>query len=774
MSSIKGYSGPQSLRPGEVLTLYVSEDDPKSYPVFRVAFFRLGTKFAPVAGGTPQAVDPNSFVVIKNKQWFTSNTGPQPQGRGGISFGWKPYQFIIPDDWTPGAHVAILIRGSQDGDDLWSPDFASPDGQDSKVLFVVRTTKQPRSAPILYKVSTFTFQAYNYEGDSSLYLNQYQQPLAGLIDQNDLEYNTFAEMLNGQQVTGVINLVTLYRPGGGTGGITTYNNNIDPYRHARQQTVACWDQPFIGWLEGKTSNGQLAFPAIDYCTDYDLHAEPNLLSNYNLLLSVGHDEYWSSPMRSSVETFVGGGGNVAFLSGNICYWHVKVITDVNGTDVRLANNRAAAVPNGVGVWWNLDSEMALTGVSWRFGGGFYTTKDMPTPYPNAPLRVQYEDHWIFDGIEWPNKGPGSQNFLGAAGGPEVGLVGYECDGTPIAHVVPGPQGGAMNPQAAKKANAVAVPYYVTGTPEISTTPENFVILGVAHLDEEWATEDYNFGQGDPEGHLLLGPAGRNVTMGLYTNRGVVFTAATCDWPRVLGNPGTIIDQITFNLITRLQNRGLHIVGPSVGDDVLLVEEGKSAFFSVDFPLDVGVAPPHEWQVSGATIIGASNSPTVEVRMPMPGIPITLSVTVSWKKVQAWGTRTVMPLSAKAIRAREFVGVAAGLLPQIDAAPLSQWSRRRGVSVDEWAHRLLSLIDLAQGLLEVHGWADTNAVQFNEPRRWIAAARRTLAQRASGRSGSFPVSQSRPAGTPAHGGARPPAGDEAGTPADPILSEEFSI
>ena len=45
---------------------------------------------------------------------------------------------------------------------------------------------------------------------------------------------------------------------------------------------------------------------------------------YRLLLSVGHDEYWSGPMRDTVEAFIAGGGNVAFLSGNTSFWQVRL------------------------------------------------------------------------------------------------------------------------------------------------------------------------------------------------------------------------------------------------------------------------------------------------------------------------------------------------------------------------------------------------------------------------------------------------------------------
>src|SRR5204862_3384598 len=42
-----------------------------------------------------------------------------------------------------------------------------------------------------------------------------------------------------------------------------------------------------------------------------------------LVLSVGHDEYWSSAMRDNLEGFIAKGGNVAFFSGNTSFWQVR-------------------------------------------------------------------------------------------------------------------------------------------------------------------------------------------------------------------------------------------------------------------------------------------------------------------------------------------------------------------------------------------------------------------------------------------------------------------
>jgi hypothetical protein len=169
------------------------------------------------------------------------------------------------------------------GNVISSPeDTAIADGRSAKALFVVKAAPG-KTAPILYKVPLFTYQAYN--------------------DTNSPISNT-----DGGSLYSGAAKVTLRRTGGGTGG-TPYDISVqDAYDGSSpRQTFAHWDVPFISWLE---RNGY----SVDYCTDLDIHENPgDFLSNYKLLLSVGHDEYWSPEMRAKVEAFVENGGNVALF-----------------------------------------------------------------------------------------------------------------------------------------------------------------------------------------------------------------------------------------------------------------------------------------------------------------------------------------------------------------------------------------------------------------------------------------------------------------------------
>ena len=81
-----------------------------------------------------------------------------------------------------------------------------------------------------------------------------------------------------------------------------------------------WEGPFAAWAEA-------AGYGLDYAANADLADHPELLDGRRLVLSVGHDEYWTLGMRDAVETFARGGGNVAFLSGNTACWQVRIEDD---------------------------------------------------------------------------------------------------------------------------------------------------------------------------------------------------------------------------------------------------------------------------------------------------------------------------------------------------------------------------------------------------------------------------------------------------------------
>ncbi len=63
-----------------------------------------------------------------------------------------------------------------------------------------------------------------------------------------------------------------------------------------------------------------------YITSEDLET-PGILEGARGIVSGGHDEYWTVPMRDAVEAARDKGVNIAFLGGNELYWRVRFDSD---------------------------------------------------------------------------------------------------------------------------------------------------------------------------------------------------------------------------------------------------------------------------------------------------------------------------------------------------------------------------------------------------------------------------------------------------------------
>jgi hypothetical protein len=611
---IRGYPRRPSVRPGERLTLHVSTDA----PAFRVEVYRQGPTLAPQGRLGPDRL-PGVHV---------------PDGPSDEDWGWPAYELEVPAAWPSGAYVAILLEIDTAGRER-RPDVSTADGTDAKALFVVRSAQPGADTPICYKLAWATYHAYNGTGYGSLY----------------------AEALWSHREAHPGFKVTIRRPGGGTGGLVMPGDAPDVYDpSSRRQTFTHWDAPFIQWLEG-------AGYRADYCTDLDIHEDPALLGPYRLLLSVGHDEYWSEAMRDHVEAFIARGGNAAFFSGNICGYRIH-FTDGNTAFTCAKVRRSGTEVAG----WALDDwqatgrpETELTGTTFRLAGGWWDGRRDTVGYT-----VQHADHWVYEGTALKD----GQVFGDDRGFP---LVGYEADGAVYV-----------------RKHGVAV---ATGE---GGTPASFVILGLAELGDGWVKS------------ATHGAA----TMGVYTSvgGGIVFNAATTDWPRLLSRSGQV-ERISRNVLERLSLRSVRVVGPlpTLGGRMLGVEGETTRFHADAAELAGRERLRYEWRVAGATATAGGES-GVEVTMPSPPGLVTVSVTVTDAGAPvAFGTRTVLPLTREErlktellTHLREMVmpGEPSNPLVQPTADPASRigflygirlpWLAERGPRVAELARRIEEL------------------------------------------------------------------------------------
>lgn len=394
----------------------------------------------------------------------------QAQGSPDADWEWPAYAVPVPAGAPAGVYIAHLQEPHS------KPPHLAMDS--AAVLFIVRSNAK---AAILYKLPLATYNAYNHAGGGCFY----NKPPHALDPQGAL--------------------LTFRRPGVGIGGPVF--GAPDHYHLATsRQTFAHWDAPFISWLHRQRYE-------VAYCTDLDLHEDPGLCDGHRLLLSVGHDEYWSEAMRAGVENFVGAGGNAAFFSANVCWWRIHLNADTSGMRCHQGG------PDGArDHWWPVTGaqrpEDSLTGLSYRHGGGWWDG-----PRDVGGYTVASAKHWVFSGTGLRD----GEQFGGKTWPP---LVGYECDGVPL---------------------AAGEPLALHAHARECDTPAGLHILAAARLSRHWQELPFREAFFEDSSHAAV--------MSVHSRGGgTVFAAGTTDWAQVLAQNERIVSTITRNVIDTLSQR----------------------------------------------------------------------------------------------------------------------------------------------------------------------------------------------------------------------------
>ncbi len=339
----------------------------------------------------------------------------------------------------------------------------------TNAFFVLRPKQPGKDAKILLQLATNTYNAYTNWGGYSLYA-----------------YNG-RHKVQGRRVS------------------------FDRPQHSQFDR---WEGPFVKWAE---SNGY----AIDYCTNLDLELHPEMLKSYKLVLSVGHDEYWSAPMRDNLEKFIENGGNVAFFSGNTCCWQVR--SEENGQALACWKQSFGDDPHYkkgdykllTSLWSHYlvnRPENSLTGVGFLWGG--YHRSHGQFMDGSGAYTAHRPDHWMFEGTNL-KKG----DVFGAKL-PDYKTVGYECDGCELTWK-----------------DGLPFPTHSDGT------PKDFTVLATAPA--RWHPDDCEWYEKWQKGRT------GNAVIGTYTRGGTVVTVGSTDWSFGLrGNDANII-RVTKNVLDKL-------------------------------------------------------------------------------------------------------------------------------------------------------------------------------------------------------------------------------
>jgi len=260
--AIEGFASQVSALAGEQVTLYVNT----AAPSFRVEAYRMG--YYQGVGGR----------LIWTSSELPGVNQPDPVLLGPsntIECQWDPsLNFIVGADWPPGTYLLKLVGAT---------------GEQQFVPFCVRDDTS--TAAVVVQQSVTTWQAYNRWGGYSLYY-------------------------------------------GNTDGSLSFTHAPGNGSYDDRARIVSFDRPYdFDWANGASDFVGNEFPVVyhaeqlgldvTYWTDVDFHVRPQLLTNHKVLFSLGHDEYWSTPMRDAADQAVTSGVNLAFLGANACYRQIR-------------------------------------------------------------------------------------------------------------------------------------------------------------------------------------------------------------------------------------------------------------------------------------------------------------------------------------------------------------------------------------------------------------------------------------------------------------------
>ncbi|MDW3218868.1 MAG: DUF6605 domain-containing protein [Acidimicrobiales bacterium] len=498
IETVTGYCWPQSIAPGASVALHLSSAGGR--PV-SVEIARVGAERTVVWSGTVDADD-----------------HPTPRDASANGCGWPAATSVTAcDDWASGYYEVVLsidVNGRT---------------RRSHAFFVIRPTAESTNT-ILLQLCTNTWHAYNDFGGYNLYNggthSSLQRPMARGY---------------------------LFKPEGAGRRVTTTNppdrdmnthvgyirlNHLSGW--AGSAGWPDWEWPFLAWAE---RNGY----GIDVISNADLEEHPGIIDRYNLLLSVGHDEYWSGPMRDTVEGFVARGGNVAFFSGNTALWQVRLEEPVGNSASVMVGYKGQFKDDPVydterigeltSIWSDHligRPENHMTGVSFNRGGYHRIGKRVTNGA--GGYTVYRPDHWLFDGtaIDYGD-------VLGA----KATAVGYECDGCDYTTVdgLPCPTGSDGTPENFEILAMAPAAHFTRTTAARPPRPEDpseieFLASRLFDSREPEAVERIAHGQ------AMLGSF-------VSPGGGTVVTSGSTDWAHGLAGRDEDIEQITRNVLDRL-------------------------------------------------------------------------------------------------------------------------------------------------------------------------------------------------------------------------------
>jgi hypothetical protein len=390
---IEGYCGRLSYRAGSIATLHVS-----TIHRYDVVVERWGA----------------TREVVWECRDVEGISTPAPTDADSVGCRW-PVSIEIPTsaDWRSGFHLVTLTAHG-------AP--AERDVAHACFVLTANSTTEARTTRALFVLGTNTWNAYNTWGGCSLYTGgtqvSFRRPFGrGMLCRPEVDRDDRKA-----------------RPAR-WGEEPDINGDVfQEYRFAHGYPAAIgssgWfthERRFVEWAEAEGYE-------FDSCISSDLADDPSIADGYDLIIDVGHDEYWSAGQRATIESHISRGGHLASMSGNTSFWQVRIEHDgdvmvchkyaAHTSDPILGGDGSSADPDKMSGMW---ADPIVDRPEWSFLGagsrwGLYNRFGQATPRGSGAYTVYRDDHWML-----ADTGLRYGDLLGA----KHGVVGYETVGCPI-------------------------------------------------------------------------------------------------------------------------------------------------------------------------------------------------------------------------------------------------------------------------------------------------------------------------------------------------------
>src|SRR3954452_23231109 len=262
-STIQGYATSMSVNKGATIRFKIkSTASAYHIDIYRLGYYQGNGARLQASGIRPTATLPQTQPACLT----TAATGLIDCGDWSVSASWT-----VPDDAVSGVYIALLVRDGTGGA--------------SQIPFVVRDDAS--TSQMVLRTSDSTWQAYNLYGGNSLYSCTSPCPPGSP--------NAYKGAFS----------VSYNRPFDGT---LAQDNGRSYLYYAEYQLIRFVER-----------NGY----DVSYMSQADVSANPAQLLKHDLIVSSGHDEYWSGQERASVEAARDAGVDLAFFSGNEVFWKTR-------------------------------------------------------------------------------------------------------------------------------------------------------------------------------------------------------------------------------------------------------------------------------------------------------------------------------------------------------------------------------------------------------------------------------------------------------------------